>query len=124
MKEKFKLEEKAREWMRKNNRIKTAFTLNCRKKITNRDVFRMVGKFLNSINKKECNVIVAGDNERCNAFHIGLSLELDKETVVDWFLELNKKLRLGYSKYFIYFGINDANRYLFEHYYYKEKVFN
>ena len=124
MKEKFKALESTVEWLRRQSRIKTSFTLCCRKRITKRDVFRMVGKFKSDASIGQCLVIVAGDSRRCNAFHVGLGVEVDEDLLKRWFQDLNTRLKLGFDKLFFTSGIHDADRYLLEHSFYEEKTFN
>lgn len=123
MKEKFEALDSTVEWLRQQERIKTSFTLCCRKRINKRDVFRMVGKFKKHSSTGECLVCVAGDSERCNAFHVGLGVEVDETLVRRWFQDLNTRLHLGFDKLFFNFGIHDADRYLIEHSFYEEKMF-
>jgi hypothetical protein len=123
MKEKFEALDSTVEWLRQEKRIKTAFTLCCRKKVKKRDVFRMVGKFKSYSGLGQCLVVVAGDSDRCNAFHVGLSVDVDEALLKRWFQDLNSKLCLGFDKLFFTFGIHDADRYLIEHSFYEEKVF-
>lgn len=123
MKEKFEALGSTVEWLRQQKRIKTSFTLCCRKRVTRRDVFRMVGKFKKDASIGECLVVVAGDSDRCNAFHVGLGVEVDETVVKRWFQDLNSRLKLGFDKLFFTFGIHDADRYLIEHSFYEEKMF-
>lgn len=123
VKEKHKALSDTVEWLREESRIKTSFTLASKKMLCKRDVVRMVGKFLNSEGIERCLVVVASDAKRCNAWHIGLGVSVDRDSLKRWFDEINKKLKLGYSKLFFSFGVVDPDRYMVEHDFYEEKMF-
>lgn len=123
VKEKHKALESTVEWLRKQERIKTSFTLASRKMLCKRDVVRMVGKFLNSEGVDRCLVVVASDAVRSNAWHIGLGVKVNSDSLEKWFYEVNKRLRLGFGKLFFKFDIVDPDRYMIEHKFYEEKMF-